>query len=99
MLVKAKNSKKKFYYFQLNESWESEFLNNTIPAPKDHDKPVHTQAYTFTNLTPNSSYMLQLRARNTFGHSDWTDLYQFFTAERKYTGLGDGISSHMEVVQ
>ncbi|ELT99735.1 hypothetical protein CAPTEDRAFT_180340 [Capitella teleta] len=58
-----------------------EFSESNIPAPLDHEVPLHSQEYTFLDLEPNATFVVQMRARNPFGHSNWTELFYFSTKE------------------
>lgn len=64
---------------QLNESFNTEWHNFSIPSIQSHI-PDHTQEYTFNSLEANSSYKILIKAENEYGYSDWSKEFIFHTA-------------------
>ncbi len=69
--------------FQLNDTQEELVGNATIPASV-HNSRHHKQSYTITGLLKNTTYVVQLTCRNTFGTNENVWKFEFQTSDGMY---------------
>jgi len=65
---------------QLNETWDTPWIQYNIPASTQYQQSTHMQEYLLHDLLPNSVYLAKVLARNAFGDSDISDEFRFRTA-------------------
>ncbi|KAK2150612.1 hypothetical protein LSH36_399g07035 [Paralvinella palmiformis] len=64
---------------EVNDTHNASWLSSTIPAPRHHILH-HKQHYDISELKPSTQYRVKLRARNTYGYSEWIE-FEFNTNE------------------
>lgn len=65
---------------QLNDTYETPWVEYNIPVSTTDHQSIHTQEYLLQDLTPGSEYVATMRARNIFGAGEITEEFLFQTA-------------------
>jgi len=73
------------YVPQLNDTYDTPWVEYSIPASTGNYVSSHTQEYVLQDLVPGSEYVATMYATNVFGASNITEEFLFRTA----TGFSD----------
>ena len=65
---------------QLNDTYETPWVEYNIPASTGNYQSSHSQQYLLQDLAPDSEYVATMHARNVFGATEITEEFFFRTA-------------------